>query len=246
MVMCIACEFFQSGHFQSLNDNPLYGFDSGLLLQFGAKYGPLIVAGDWWRWFSAIFVQSAIGSLLICFSALWFTRSIELDAGFYRASLLFMVSGVYGYVLSSLCVPGAISCGAGGALCGFLGFLLSDLLASWKRAKQPRATLSVFVVHVVVLLAIGLTPYVDNWAHIGGGIMGVLIALMLLPNIDVGECEQYCHGAISFLAFPAMATVFMLSVVVFFRKVDAAISWCPGCYLINEVCLMNWCNADGV
>jgi hypothetical protein len=156
-----------------------------------------------------------------------------------------MISGVYGYVLSSLCVSTAISCGATGAIFGFLGFLLSDLLASWNQAEHAKRTLAIYITHIILFIGAGLTPFVDNWAHIGGLVMGVLIALMLLPNIDVGECEQYCHGAISFLAFPIMATVFMLSVVIFFRKVDDAISWCPGCYLINRLCVLNWCEAAG-
>jgi hypothetical protein len=49
------------------------------------------------------------------------------------------------------------------------------------------------------------------------------------------------RGVIAFIAFPLMSTVFMLSLVLLFRKIDNFEGWCSGCYKFNAICMYNWC-----
>lgn len=240
ITIILACEIIQSGGFKSISKNPMYGPDGSTMLQMGAKYGPLILDGEFWRLFSAILVQNGIIYYVVTIILLFFTRKIERDSGFWRTFIIFVLAGTYGYIVSSLFIPNYISCGATGSMFGYLGLMLCDLCASWRKVQKPVFRLIFLIVAIVVLLAVGLTPYVDNFVHVGGFIIGLLFALMLLPNLSFGKCERYCHGVIAFLAFPVMSVLFMVTLVVFFREVVDT-NWCSWCHYINCVNISNWC-----
>lgn len=240
ITLILVCEILQSGGFKSITKNPMYGPDDSTMLQMGAKYGPLILDGEVWRLFSAILVQNGLIYYAVTVFLLFFTRKIERDTGFWRTFIIFALSGTYGYIVSSLFVPSDISCGATGAMFGYLGLMLFDLCASWRQVQRPGFRLMFLIVIIVILLAVGLTPYVDNFVHVGGFIIGVLYALMLLPNVGVGKCSRCCHGLVAFLSFPVMSVLFMITLVVFYREVVDD-NWCSWCHYINCVNISNWC-----
>jgi hypothetical protein len=43
---------------------------------------------------------------------------------------------------------------------------------------------------IVINLAIGILPHVDNFAHIGGFVVGLLLGFILLPRPQYGWLEQ--------------------------------------------------------
>ncbi|KAH0789528.1 Clan S-, family S54, Rhomboid-like serine peptidase [Histomonas meleagridis] len=241
MLLVFVCEILQSGGFKSMSVNPMFGPDESTMIQMGAKYGPLVIGGDIWRIITAIFVQNGIISFVITVILVIFTRKIERDAGFWKAFILFFISGTYGYIASCLFVSSAVSCGATGTMLGYVGMLLGDLIASWKTTKRPVLTLIGMILAIIILLAVGITPYVDNFSHVGGFVMGFLFALMMLPNLNFGKCQRFCHGAVAFLAFPVMSVLYMVTLVLFFRNmVDD--NWCRNCYLLNCVNITGWCH----
>ncbi|KAH0795345.1 Clan S-, family S54, Rhomboid-like serine peptidase [Histomonas meleagridis] len=240
MLLLLICEIIQCGGFNNIKKNPLLGPDDSTMIQMGAKYGPLIMDGEIWRLITAIFVQNGIIYFVVTVVLVFFTRKIERDTGFWRAFVLFIISGTYGYIASCLFVSTSVSCGATGVMFGYLGLLLGDLIASWHTLKKPVFRLVAMIITILILLLIGLTPYVDNFVHIGGLIMGFLFALMMLPNLNFGKCERCCHGIVAFLAFPVMATLYMISLVVFFREVVND-NWCKWCHYLNCVNISGWC-----
>lgn len=48
------------------------------------------------------------------------------------------------------------------------------------------------LVMIAINLAIGLLPRVDNFAHIGGLVVGFLLGFILLPRPQYGWSEQRC------------------------------------------------------
>jgi hypothetical protein len=129
---------------------------------------------------------------------------------------------------------------------GLVGLMLCDLWSSWRGIKTAKRDLILYIVVVIVLFVLGFTPYVDNWAHVGGIVMGILFALMLLPNFEFKGCSMVIRGIFAFLAFPLMATIFMLSLVILLREVGAAGQWCRGCEKFNVYCMSKWCEKDNV
>jgi hypothetical protein len=140
-----------------------------------------------------------------------------------------------------LFVPELISCGTSGAIFGYLGVMLSDLIATWRSVTRPVLRLAGMVGIIALLIVLGLTPFVDNFMHIGGLIMGFLAALMLLPNLNFGKCEGRVHTILALIAFPLMSVVFMLCLVIFFRRVDTDTSWCSWCMKATCVDISGWC-----
>ena len=237
----LVCEILQTGTIAPMSVNPLIGPDTQTMLLMGAKYGPFMLSGQWWRFFTAIFLHSGLIHIMIVLFIVISTRSVEKDSGFFRAVLVFFISGLYGYILSCLFVPEMVTVGATGALYGFLGLQLSDLFSSWRMYPNRWSKLKTLLSSIITTLIVGFTPFLENFLHIGGFIMGFLFALMLLPNLSFGNCEKICHGFIAFLAFPIMATLFCLSFVVFYRSVDSAVSWCETCHYLNCINITGWC-----
>jgi hypothetical protein len=119
--------------------------------------------------------------------------------------------------------------------------MVSDRLASWRAVSKPAVRLAAMIALIVILLVLGLTPFVDNFMHIGGLLMEFLAAFMLLPNFNFGRCEGIVHTVLALLAFPAAAVIFMVSLVTLFRRVGNEISWCEWCAKVTCVNIKDWC-----
>lgn len=155
------------------------------LLRFGAMFGPLVAAGDYWRLFTAIFLHVHLLHLLMnCFGLWIFGKLVEGVYGRPRFIVMYLTAGLSGSALSYIFNSGAIAAGASGAIFGVLGALAAyflahrDLLGDW--GKQNFMGLAVVS---VINLAIGaLWPGIDNWAHLGGLIGGFLTGMALAPR----------------------------------------------------------------
>ena len=75
---------------------------------------------------------------------------------------------------SALFTPNLVDCGSSPAIYGLIGALLVELLNAWQSILRPWRQLLKLVILIIVSLAIGLLPYVDNFAHIGGFCFGIL------------------------------------------------------------------------
>lgn len=234
-------EILQYSGFESMKNNPLFGPDESTLLQFGAKYGPAIFDGDWWRFVTATFVQPGLILLLISYFFLYYTKDVEVRYGFFRANLVFWISSLFGHILSALFVPQLISCGTTGAVAGYCMFLLCDIIATRKIRVKPMKEISFQITNIIILIIIGLTPYIDNFDHIGGLFTGLMLSFIILPNMTFGKCERICRGFIALLAFPIYSIIFMICLVLFYRSIAADESWCPVCQKINCVNISGWC-----
>lgn len=236
----LACVFIQYGSMPDISQNMMYGPDQNTLILMGAKQASVILQGSWWRFLVAHFLHSGVIHVVIIIIFAVFTASVERDTGFWRAFFVFMVSGCYGLILSCLLVPEMITCGASGCIFGFIGLMLADLFSGWRANPHKGRDLGITIALIVVSILLGLTPFIDNFLNIGGFIMGILFALMLLPNLTFGKCERICHGLIAFLAFPAMTFIFCVCLVTFYRSIEGT-QWCSFCATINCINIRNWC-----
>ncbi len=91
------------------------------LADYGAKNNLLIAHGEIWRLFTAIFLHGSVLHILFNAYALYYLgREIETFYGPLRFSLVFLVAGLSGSVVSMLLNPHA-SIGASGAIFGLIG-----------------------------------------------------------------------------------------------------------------------------
>ncbi len=83
-----------------------------------------------------------------------------------------VLSGIGGNLASSIFLPEQISVGASSSLFGIIGMVFIITLKTWTVLEKPFRTLIVLVLVTLLNFVVGLLPFVDNFAHIGGFITG--------------------------------------------------------------------------
>ncbi|RYZ60298.1 MAG: rhomboid family intramembrane serine protease [Proteobacteria bacterium] len=169
---------------KSLNSIP---YD--VLIQMGAKEPVLLAQGEWWRLFTPIFLHGNLLHLLFNMWALY-AVAFQLEAllGVRKFLLVYFLAGLGGNILSSVWSLN-LSVGASGSLFGLLGCLWFFERTIQQKVKQitgfkPKA--GAYTVMVVANILFGfIIPQIDNAAHIGGLVVGIVIAYVILratPN----------------------------------------------------------------
>ena len=152
------------------------------LIEFGAKYNPLILTGDWWRFFTPIFLHIGLTHLALNTLSLYFVGIIvERIYGSGRFFVIYFFAGFTGTLLSFLLVPN-ISAGASGAIFGLLGALLY-FGVSYRNLFFRTMGWNVIFILLINLVITFSAPAIDSAGHIGGLIGGFLAAAIVgLPN----------------------------------------------------------------
>ena len=172
-----------------LNGAGLMSVDGELAVRWGSNYGRLTAGGEWWRLFTSTFIHYGILHVGLNMMALYQTgRTVERMFGGLHFLALYLCAGISGSLASILWNPGANSAGASGAIFGVFGGLLAFMLNP--RNAVPRSVMnehrnSTFA-FIVFNLAGGFAfPAIDNAAHIGGLLGGMLFGFVLARPIDL-------------------------------------------------------------
>ncbi|XP_050234181.1 RHOMBOID-like protein 5 [Mercurialis annua] len=185
---CLLYDLLERFSFQPLQENPVLGPSVVTLQHLGALDPVLIVKnGEAWRFFSCIWLHAGVVHLITNMASLLFIGiRLEEEFGFLRIGLLYVISGFGGSLMSSLHRKPSISVGASGALLGLLGSMLSELLVNWTIYTNKCSAISTLLLVIGLNLALGFIPHVDNSAHIGGFISGLLLGFILLMRPQYG------------------------------------------------------------
>ena len=159
--------------------------DADILLRFGAMFGPLIATGEYWRFFTAMFLHAGIIHLFFnCFALFIFGRLVEGVYGNVRFTTIYLLAGLSGGILSYMFNRTVIAVGASGAIFGILGALAAYFVVHRNTlGEMGRRNLTGIATVAAINLAIGLLiPNIDNWAHFGGLAGGFVMGLALAPR----------------------------------------------------------------
>jgi rhomboid protease GluP len=162
----------------------MLGYDIPAL--FGMKINEYILAGQFWRLLTPMFLHSSPIHLGFNMYALISIGSgLERYFGRGRYLLLYLLGSFGGNALSFVLSPNP-SLGASTSIFGLLAaegvFLYRhrDLFGS-----QARAALQNVVVIAGINLVIGLQPGIDNWGHLGGLFSGLIFAWFGGPKLVI-------------------------------------------------------------
>lgn len=144
-----------------------------LLEPFGSKVNNLIIAGQYWRFITPMFLHSDIVHLTVnCYSLYIIGSQVERIFGRGRFLAIYFVSGFIGSV-ASFAFSLNSSVGASGAIFGLLGAML--YFAVRRPAIMKSGYGANLITTVIINLAYGLmNKQIDNHAHLGGLIGGFL------------------------------------------------------------------------
>lgn len=154
------------------------------LIDLGAKFGPFIADGEYWRLALPMFLHVGFFHLLTnLFGLIIFGSMVERIFGPRNFVAIYLAAGVMGNVASFVAGPN-ISVGASGAVFGIFGAFGMYLLLNRRLLGQVgRQQLTSIGVIVAINIVFGLsTSGIDNAAHIGGLIGGALIAFFIAPR----------------------------------------------------------------
>jgi rhomboid protease GluP len=173
------------------------------LLRWGADYGPFVlILGQWWRLVTAMFVHVGLLHLATNMWCLWNLGLLgEPLVGAWGLFAAYLLTGFGGNLLSVAVHPGLpgtaegiVGAGASGAVFGLAGLLivlLKSKLLPLPEVELRRLRRSV-IWFAVLNFVLGAGTWVahsalriDNMAHLGGFVTGLVLALPMVPKIGV-------------------------------------------------------------
>lgn len=157
--------------------------DVSYMLKYGAAYTPLILEGEWYRLFTSMFLHFGVAHLLNNMVLLLFLGDmLEEMVGKWRYLLIYLGGGLAGNLLSLAvdCRTGsmAVSAGASGAVFAVIGGILVVLVKNRGRVQDLTASRLVLVIVLSIYHGFQSTG-IDNAAHLGGVLGGIILAALL-------------------------------------------------------------------
>ena len=173
-------------------------------IKWGSNYTPLTLSGDWWRLISCMFIHFGIFHLAMNTYALYM-------AGVYLEPMLGKAKFIFAYLCTGVLASvaslwwhsdGVNSAGASGAIFGMYGVFLALLLTNLIPKQIRGALLTSIGVFVAFNLIYGTKSGIDNAAHIGGLLSGVVIGFFFYPLLK--KNERGITASVSMLAVAAV------------------------------------------
>jgi rhomboid protease GluP len=187
----------------------LFGGIRGMvMLRLGAKFGPFIYAGQWWRLVTAMFLHAG---LLHIGLNLWvlFDLGPEVEGlfGISKYAVLYLVTGIFGYIVSLWWSPMVLSIGASGAIMGLIGILIGVSFHHGHLGREYRSMLWRWVIYIVIF---GLFFPVDNAAHFGGLAAGIILGYIIPEGVPETRPAENLWNAMAVLSVVVIAGSFAL------------------------------------
>ncbi|CAG0954188.1 rhomboid protease GluP [Anaerolineales bacterium] len=157
-----------------------------LPLMLGARATDLILEGQWWRFFTPVFLHGSVGHIFFnMYALLSLGTFLERQFGHGRFLLLYFLGAFAGNVFSFLLTTG-YSVGASTAV---FGLIAAEGIFFYQNRKlfggQAKSAIGNAVFIIAINLFIGLSPGIDNWGHVGGLIGGAIFAWFAGPSWKV-------------------------------------------------------------
>ncbi|GAC1695694.1 MAG: hypothetical protein PVS3B1_34270 [Ktedonobacteraceae bacterium] len=160
---------------------------------WGAQVNPLVLQGQYWRIFTAMFLHdpNSIFHIFLNMLSLFFIgRTVELFYGKWRYLAIYLVSGTLGGISFLLLSPGDIAVGASGAIFGVFGALgVFYIINRRALGAYGSGAITNWIFWLVLNLAFGIAPgsSIAVWAHVGGLLGGMILAYLLIPRNGRGR-----------------------------------------------------------
>lgn len=181
------------------------------LLRYGALNSVLVQNGEFWRLITAGFLHGGIFHLIFNMYALYIIGTqIENFAGKWKFLAIYFCSMLTASLMSCVINPNSVSVGASGAIFGLLGALV--YFGYHYRLYLGSVLRNQIIPLILFNLLLGfMVSGIDNAAHLGGLIGGLLISMALGVQKREGKQDRI-NGIITFAIY-----LLFLIYLVFFR-----------------------------
>lgn len=174
--------------------------NSRTLPQYGAKWLPAILSGDWYRLITAGYLHTQFFHILMNMMGLFNIGPIvEEIYGTRRTFTLYTVATIVGFALSAMWSPRTPSLGASAGIFGLLGALIAYGVHSKSFAARHLQTQCLMNAGIGFIMG-GLLPMIDNAAHLGGLIGGFGVAYLAGLPRWVDDTKEKLWGLLSLVS----------------------------------------------
>ncbi|THH09466.1 hypothetical protein EW145_g1984 [Phellinidium pouzarii] len=201
---------------------------------------------QWFRFITAIFLHAGIIHIALNMVAqLLVSAQLEREMGSVGFFLVYFCAGIFGNVLGgNFALVGVPSVGASGAIFGTVAVSWVDLLAHWKYQYRPKAKLIAMTIELILGIAMGFIPYVDNFAHLGGFLMGLLVGTIFYPVISETKRHRTVMWGLRLAALPLVIVLFVVLTRNFYTTDPSAcefakLRWSPAFYTFCSLQLVS-------
>lgn len=187
--------------------------DNEMLLNWGANFRPSVLDGQWWRLFTNFFLHAGIFHLLMNMYALLYI-GILLEPHIGRARFLsaYLLSGIAASTASLWWHDLTVSVGASGAIFGMYGVFLALLTTNYIERAARKTLLTSIGVFVGYNLLNGLKGNIDNAAHIGGLISGLVIGYIYVGSLKAPRASNLRYVTIGIATIAVLgASIFVIA-----------------------------------
>ncbi|KAI8813857.1 rhomboid family-domain-containing protein, partial [Cladochytrium replicatum] len=192
---------------------------------------------QWYRLILPIFLHGGIVHLLLnLVFQLRTAAQLERDWGWWRVALIYFISGIAGFLFGASYSGNTPSVGASGALYGLIACLLLDLLQNWRIIVKPVTELIKLLFLIIISFGIGMLPFVDNFAHVGGFVTGLFAGLLLIPTIHFGKGDKWRKLGFRIASVPVLIAIYVFLIQSFVTGAEC--SWCK---YVNCIPGLPWC-----
>ncbi|KAI8850342.1 hypothetical protein BC829DRAFT_442357 [Chytridium lagenaria] len=186
-------EIFTNKGFSPLTINPLFGVSIDTMTNLGGtvtSWLKLHPSQNWYRLFTGPFLHSGIIHLLVNASA-----------------ILVLCPKLHAWL-----DPGELcDCGSFWGCVWIDGAILADNVVNWRVINHPRFQMVYWAVQMALFLLVGLAPFVDNLAHVGGALTGFAIGLIVARRVGG---YQYHNYYLTYILYPLIALFICLIIFV--------------------------------
>ena len=153
------------------------------VMRIGANVGIYTLSGQWWRLLTNTFIHGGLLHFAFNMWCLWsLGRLAEAVYGHWTFTTVYLLCGLSGSLGTVFHNPLVSSVGASGAIFGIAGALISSFYLG--EFSLPRSAISSMLRSVVAFVGYNLVfgamiAHVDNAAHIGGLIMGLILGALI-------------------------------------------------------------------
>jgi membrane associated rhomboid family serine protease len=189
-----------------------------ILLRWGANWGPLSLGAQPWRMLTSNYVHIGLIHILFNMWCLWNLGQLaERVLGRLNYVVLYTFCGLAGSLASLWWHPLSVGAGASGAIFGLAGAAIAVFyLGHLPIAKEALSgTMRSLLTFVGYNLFFGLTPGIDNSAHIGGLVAGLAMGAALSKHIMVAPDVRRQWARLTWIG---MAVVLLLANVAIRRQ----------------------------
>ncbi len=183
--------------------------DTQSLLNWGANLRQVTLAGQWWRLITCCFLHIGIFHLLLNMYALMYIGLLlEPFLNKTRFAVAYILTGIAASTASLAWHDNTVSAGASGAIFGMYGVFLALLTTNIIEKSARKDLLTSIAIFVVYNLMYGMKGGIDNAAHIGGLLSGIVIGYAFYPGLKNGQTARSLYITCAALALLVTAAAY--------------------------------------